>query len=112
MDGLEWELSLDEIKKGIEKYISNLGDKLDHIEITWAESEYKYFLWVHPVPAKGVYVMPKDGRNWGAMTVAQISKYKDGDIWPEALDLVREEGRKLYFQLRIKYPVKRNLSCK
>lgn len=112
MAGLDLDLSFDEIEKVIEKYISDLGDKLDHIEITWAESEYKYYLWINPVPANGVFVTPKDGRNWGAVTVAWISKYKDGDIWPEALDLVRAAGRKLYFDLRKSYPVKRDLGLR
>lgn len=112
MDGLVWEFSLDEIEKVIERYVSDLGDKLDHIGISWAEGESAYFLQISTVPVKGVLPMPGDGLNWGCVSVARISKYKDGHLCPEALDLVREEGRKLYFKLRRKYPVKRDLGVR
>lgn len=110
MVGLVWEFSLDDIKKIIEKYVSGLGDKLEHIEITWAENESAYFLQVSTEPVKGISPMPGDGLNWGCVSVARINKYKDGDIWPEALDLVQAAGRKLYFELRKSYPVKRDLA--
>lgn len=109
MDGLHWAHSFEEIEKIIEKYISDLGDKLDHVKITWFENEWHFQLELHPEPSEGVRPMPGDGLNWTLTPIAYISKYKDESCCYDNLDLVREAGRKLYFQLRKKYPVKRNL---
>lgn len=112
MSDLCWEYAVDEIEKIIEKQVSDLGDKLAHIEITWAETETEFHLWIWPIPAAGIFPRLGDGLNWSCTTVAAISKNKDGCYSPENFAKVREAGKQLYYQLRKKYPVKRNLSIK
>ena len=110
MSDLSWEYTIDEIEKIIEKQVTELGDKLDHIEITWAETEREFHLWIWPIPAAGVFPRMGDGLKWNATTLATISKNEGGDYSPENFTKVREAGKKLYYQLRKKYPVKRDLS--
>lgn len=110
MSDLFWEYTNDEIEKFIEKQVTDLGDKLDHIEITWAETETEFHLWLRPIPAAGVFPRMGDGLDWAVTTLAAISKNENGDYSPENFAKVREAGRKLYYQLRKKYPIKRDLS--
>lgn len=110
MSDLSWAYSVDEIEKRIKEQVSNLGDKLDHIQITWFENEHTFELLLSPVPSAGIYAMPGDGHDWRMTTIAYISKYKDGYHCSDNLSVIREAGRKLYFQLRKKFPLKRDLS--
>lgn len=112
MSDLSWDYTNDEIEKFIEKYVTDLGDKLDHIEITWAENETEFLLWIRTIPAAGIFPKPGDGLNWEVVTLATISKNEGGDYSPKNFTKVREAGKKLYFQLRRKYPVKRCLSIR
>ena len=108
MSDLSWDYSVGEIEGIIKAQMSDLGEKLDHIKITWFENEHKFQLELEPVPAAGVFATP--GGGWHLTTIAHISKYKDGDYCPDNLSVLREAGRKLYFQLRKKFPVKRDLA--
>lgn len=110
MSELFWTYTIDEIEKIINEQIADLGDKLDHIQITWFENEHHFDLVLRPILPAGVYAMPGDGYNWNTNTVAYISKYKDNYYCFDNLSFVREAGKQLYFQLRKKFPVKRDLS--
>ena len=109
MAQLEWEYSFEKIEKYISECVSVLGGNLDHISITWWENEHSYSLALWPTPVAGYLVMPGDVAQWCLLQVAEISKYKDGWEHPENLDVLKKAGRDLYYRLRKKYPVKRNL---
>lgn len=109
MEQVFWGLSFKGIERVLAERVAALGDKLDHVEITWFEIENFYILLLGFCPAKGYYPMPKDRLPWGDVEVASIGKWKGLDLCPENLDVLRKAGRDLYYRLWKKYPVKRNL---
>ena len=53
--------------------------------------------------------MPGLASRWSIGALARISKYKDGWEHPENLAVLKKAGRDLYYRLRKKYPVKRDI---
>lgn len=111
MNELYWTYTVSELEEILNKYITDLGEKLGHIEITWYESENEFHLELVPVPAQGVLPRPGDGLNWSITPIAHISKYKDGYWCCDNLSDIKKAGRKIYFQFRDKFPIKRDLSA-
>lgn len=109
MEYLEWEFPFEEIEVLVADRVSKIGEKLDHVEITWFDNEHSYDLELWCIPVKGYFVSPGDPLPWSIPRIARISRYKDGWEHPENLDVLKKAGRDLYYRLRKKYPVKRNL---
>lgn len=109
MAQLEWEYPFEEIEAIIAERVSKIGDKLAYVEITWFDNERTYDLELHCLPVAGYFVSPGDPLPFSISRIAAISKYKDGWDHPENLDVLKKAGRDLYYRLRKKYPVKRNL---
>ena len=109
MDQLEWLYSFEEIERDLAKMVSALGEKLDHVSITWFENEHTYQLEFLPLSVPGFCISPGLASRWSIGALARISKYKDGWEHPENLAVLKKAGRDLYYRLRKKYPVKRDI---
>lgn len=121
MCGMEYEIDIQKVKFYMNRVMDDIGDAFSHFTITiWTngystenglpvETAYDLML----IPEHNLPIQSVKFKHVASMMVEKFSMYKDGEYEPgNAFKEAQKAGRKLYFDLRKEYPVRRDLGYK